>query len=195
MPAVADTQGAVDEKLQLHAHRFPDRPDLIQRELSLKHQPGSPEGLIEPRLLRSLDSALGRGVDRKAVAESGAKELENGEILGDDGVHPRVPGLLQKPFGGRKLRVVKYRVESQEYPRPELVGIFAKPPDVLHRVPGVLPRPELRPRDIYRIGTAVDGRDADVSVSRRGEKFKFSHYFPPRAAICCLAWAPSLGSF
>ena len=52
------------------------------------------------------------------------------------------------------------------------MGIFTKPPDILHRVSGVLPGSEPWPRDIYRIGTAVDGRDADVSVSRRGEKFK-----------------------
>ena len=73
------------------------------------------------------------------------------------------------------------------------MGIFAKPADDLHRVTGILPCPERWSSDIYRIGTAVDGRDADVSVSRRSEKFEISHYL--RAAICCLAWAPNLASF
>ena len=74
------------------------------------------------------------------------------------------------------------------------MGIFAKPMDVLHRISRVLTRSERWPCDIYRIGTAVYGRDADVSVSRRGEKFEFSHYLL-RAEICCLAWAPNLASF
>ena len=62
------------------------------------------------------------------------------------------------------------------------------------RIPGGMPGSESRTRDINRIGTAVDGCDADISVSRRGEEFERTKHYLFRASIICLAWAPYLAS-
>ena len=67
-------------------------------------------------------------------------------------------------------------VEGYENPRPEAVGVGAEPAYVVDAVAGRLPRPEIRRTYIYCIGTAVNGRDADFSVSRRSEKLKMPHY-------------------
>ena len=67
--------------------------------------------------------------------------------------------------------------------------VSAQAGDILHAVPGILPGSELLAGHIHGIGTAVDGCDADVGISRRCEKFEYFHYFFS-ASSCCLAVAP-----
>ena len=63
---------------------------------------------------------------------SGPKNLENGQILGDDSVHSGICCLLENPLSLRNLRIEKYCVESQEYPDSELMSVIAETPDILH---------------------------------------------------------------
>ena len=102
-------------------------------------------------------------------------QLPDRKVLRDDCVHPGGLGPGKQPFGLGELIIKKNRVECQEYARSEPVGIFRESPDALQRVSGCLPRPERRPGDIHGIGTAVNRRDADVSISCRSKKFEELH--------------------
>lgn len=53
---------------------------------------------------------------------------------------------------------------------------------ILHTVTGSLSGSECGSGNIYGIGTAVDGRDADILILGRSEKFKVSHL--PVKFIC-----------
>ncbi len=53
--------------------------------------------------------------------------------------------------------------------------IVAETADVLHRIPGRLPRPEGRAGDIDGIGTAVDGCHADFCRTGGREKLEGTH--------------------
>ena len=84
-------------------------------------------------------------------------------------------------------------VHGDENLRPESVCIFAQPGDILYFVPGVFPCPELRPGDIYGIGTAVNRSDADVSIPCRRKKFQAGLHPYLMAAIIACAFFRLLG--
>ena len=83
-------------------------------------------------------------------------------------------------------------VEGDKHSRAILVGMAAEPLHLLHAVSGRLSCPECGPCNIYCIGTAVDGCDADISVSGRCQKFKCLHYLSELSSLA--ASAPYLGS-
>ena len=64
--------------------------------------------------------------------------------------------------------------------------------DIFEGVAGRLTGTEIGACDIYGIGTAVDGCDADFLVSGGSQQLKSLHYF--RASSIFLASAPYLGS-
>ena len=73
------------------------------------------------------------------------------------------------------------------------MGVGAEPADVLHRVAGRLAGTESRAGDIYGIGTAVNGCDADICIPCRSKQLKLSHagrlYYWLRALTMSAAWA------
>ena len=72
------------------------------------------------------------------------------------------------------------------------MGIGAEFGDILEAVARRLARPEIGAGDIYGIGTAVNGCDADFLVSGGSQQLKCLHYL--RASSIFLASAPYLGS-
>ena len=72
------------------------------------------------------------------------------------------------------------------------MGIVAQTPDFVEPVAGRLAGPEVRACNIYRIGTAVDGCDADISIPGRSQKFEELHYLS--ALSIFFASSPNLGS-
>ena len=72
------------------------------------------------------------------------------------------------------------------------MGVGAEFCDVLETVARRLAGAEIGPRDIYGIGTAVNGCDADFLVSGGSQQLESLHYF--RASSIFFASAPYLAS-
>ena len=96
-------------------------------------------------------------------------------VLDYDGVSPCFPYLAHHFPYIIDFIVIDDGVQCDEYFCPEQVGMPAQPCYVADVIPGSLSCPESRSCNIYGIGTAVDCRDADVSVPCRSKKFKLSH--------------------
>ncbi len=80
-------------------------------------------------------------------------------------------------------------IEGDKDSCSETVGVIAQLRYVVDAVAGGFSRSEERTADIYGIGTAVDGRDADFFVPGRGEEFKTPHCYLSASSIF-LASAP-----
>ena len=94
-------------------------------------------------------------------------------------------GILDLPAEGADLLLlplVKADIDRYEHSRPEFMGIVAKTRYLSDGITGVLAGPESRACDVNGIGTAVNCRDADISRSRRSEKFKGGHPYLSEAA-------------
>ena len=160
----------MDKDLQFSPYGLPDGADLLQREFPLQHQPPIAQAFRETRLFRRTDGALGGGMeDHPFRSQPG-----HGRILDDEGVHAGIGEFLQKPPGLRDLLLIDQGVESHVDPGAEPVRIGAQFPDVLHRIPRRLARPEGRAGDIHGIGAAVDGGPADFRRAGGGEEFEIS---------------------
>ena len=90
------------------------------------------------------------------------------------------------------LPLTPQSVECYENPHPETVGVGAEFGNVFEAVARRLAGAEIGTRDIYGIGTAVNGCDADFLVSGGSQQLKRLHYL--RASSIFLASAPYLGS-
>ena len=167
--AVADAEGAVDEAFDLAADGPPDGADFRQRQLPLGNDAGEAEAFEKGGPLRCPDGALCRGVQRQRKVLA---QLQQGEILDNQGVDARRGQLMYQLPGLLQLTVIEDGIDRDEDARAVAVGIGAQRPDILHAVPGGLPGPERRACDIHRIGTAVDGCDADGKVSCRRKQFE-----------------------
>ena len=71
--------------------------------------------------------------------------------------------------------IIDDRIDRQEDTHTEPVGVGAKGSNVLQTVARRLAGTEPRPRDIYGIGTAVDGCDADVQIPGGSKKLEGTH--------------------
>lgn len=74
-----------------------------------------------------------------------------------------------------QLVVANLDIVGHEDAGPELVGIAAEFRDVFETVAGGFAGPEIRAGDIYGIGTAVNGRDADFQISCGRQKLQTVH--------------------
>ena len=83
-------------------------------------------------------------------------------------------------------------IEGNEDLDTEAVCVGAQLGNILKTVARRLAGPEIRPGNIYGIGTAVDGCDADILVPGGSQQLEGLHYF--RASSIFLASAPYLGS-
>ena len=189
LPAVADAQGAVDEAFHFAGNRRTDGADGLQGQFPLQDDAGAARRLEAPGVFHAVDGALGGGVQRNGDV----RPAEAAQVADDKGIGA---GLLR----GKHLRVhlfflplAQADIKRHEHPRAIAVGVRAEPRNVPDGIACGLAGPEIRTGDIDGIGTAVDGRDADVSVPCRSEEFEFPHYFSAARAFC--ASAPSLGSF
>ncbi len=168
LAAVTDAKGPMDKDFQFGIDGLPDGADLLQREFPLQHQPPVAQAFRETGLFRRTDSALGGGMeDHPFRGQPG-----HGRILDDEGVHPGIGKFLQEPPGLRDFLLINQGIEGYVDPGAEPVRIGTQLPDVLHRIPRRLARPEGRAGDIYGIGTAVDGGPADFRRTGGGEEFE-----------------------
>ena len=74
-----------------------------------------------------------------------------------------------------QLIVANLDVVGYEDAGSELVGVATEFRDVFETVAGCLAGPEIRAGDIYGIGTAVNGRDADFQISCGRQKLQTVH--------------------
>ena len=188
LAAVARAERPVHEELHLAAHGGADLPDLFQRELPLQDDAFAAQRLEQPGPLHVADGALGGGVQGDGDVGPGGDpgfpddERVRARLLGEE--HLRV-GLLLLP-------VPPQGIVSNEDTHTEAVRVGTKFRDVVEAVARRLARPEIRACDIYGIGTAVDGCDADFLVPGGSQQLKTLHYLS--ASSIFLASAPYLGS-
>ena len=162
------------ETFQFSVHRLPDRTNLRQRQFTLQDEPAVTQTLGKTRFLRRTDGALSGRVKNHPFRS----QPRYGGVLNDQGVHTGLLQLLQQPAGLRNLLLVNQRIESHINAHAEPMRILAQPADVLHGIAGRLPRPEGGAGDINGIGTAVNGRDADIRRPGGGEEFEISPLRP-----------------
>ena len=131
---------------------------------------------------------------KMALAAEGITEpcLVSVCLTDDEGIRPRLLGAEQLRMRLFFLPLTPQSVECYENPHPETMGVGAEFRDVFETVARRLAGTEIRTRDIYGIGTAVNGCDADFFVPGGGQQLKRLHYF--RASSIFLASAPYLGS-
>ena len=169
--AVAYAQRSVHEHLDLAAHAGADLAYGLERKLPFEHYASAAEGLEQPRPVEVAYRALGGGVqgDRNSVpcADSAVADYEG------VGSRPLRAQHLGLELG--QLVIFGYRIVGDEYPCAEAVGVAAQFFYVLEAVACVFAGAEVGAGDIYGIGTAVYGRDADFLVSRRSQKLKAAH--------------------
>ena len=111
----------------------------------------------------------------------------------DERVRPRFLRAQHLRVGFFFLTLAPEGVVGDEDLHPETVRVGAEFSDVLEAVAGRLAGPESGTCDIYGIGTAVDGCDADIFVPGGSQQLETLHYFS--ASSIFLASAPYLGSF
>ena len=107
--------------------------------------------------------------------DSASGQFQQGEILDNDGVGSGLFNTEHHFMDVFQLAVEDDGVESYEDPRPVSVGVGTQCPDIFNAVSGGLSGSECRPGNIYGIGTAVDGRDADIHIPCRSKKFQEFH--------------------
>ena len=160
----------MDEDFQFGIDSPPDGADLLQREFPLQHQPPVAQAFRETGLFRRADGALGGGMeDHPFRGQPG-----HGRVLDDEGIHPGIGEFPQEPPGLGDFLLIDQRIECHVDPGAEPVRIGAEFPDVLHRIPRRLARPEGRTGDIHGIGAAVDGGPGDFRRAGGGEEFEIS---------------------
>ena len=170
LSAVADAQGPVDKAFQFSIHGIADGTDLRKRQFPLQHEPTVAQAFGKACFLRRSDGALGGGVKDHPFRG----EPRHGRVLHDQGVYAGLLQFPQQPSRLRNLFLVHQRIESHIDADTELVCIFAQPGDILHGIARRLARPESRTGDIDGIGSAVDGRDADVRRTGGSQELKIS---------------------
>ena len=161
------------EKFKFAADRTADFPDLFERQLPLKYKSGESEPFIENGVFRSPYGALCGCVERNPDAFFG-RNGDYGKVLDNDGIGAGVFYFMHQASCPVCFPVVEDCVESNEYSCPISVGISAERGDVPDVIPGGLSGPERRTRNIYGIGTAVDCRNADVTISCGSKKLRLS---------------------
>ena len=168
LPAVAYAEGSVDEELQFASYGLAYLPDRFQRRFALDDQTRVSQALMEARVPGGAYRAL-RG---RVQGDGDVVPLRDGGVLDYECVHSGRLRLQHQPVRPVQFVVKQDRVDCQEYAGSEAVRVLAEPRHVLHTVPGIFPGSELPSGHIHGIGTAVDGCDADVGISRRCEKFE-----------------------
>ena len=100
-----DAQGAVDEILDHRVARYggPYCRDLGEAQLPGQHDLGETDLCKETGLLRGADVALGGGVQVKGRQV----QLQEPQVLDDEGVHAGVIQLADQAAGGLQLVVVE----------------------------------------------------------------------------------------
>ena len=182
--AVAHAERAVHEELDLALHGSADLPDGLQGELALQDDARTAEGFEVPGARHVPDGALGRRVQRNGdIVPCGDPRLPDDERIG-----ARLLRAQQLRVRLLLLAVAPQRVECHEDADTETVRVRTEFRNVLKGVAGRLAGAEFRPCDIYGIGTAVDGCDADILRPGRSQQLERLHYF--RASSIFLASAP-----
>ena len=97
----------------------------------------------------------------------GNVHLQDSEVLDDESVASCLDGAEYTLSSGFCLVAVDDSVQGQIDFGSEPVSVVGQDCDVLEGVTCGLPCSERGTGDIYSIGTAVDGRDADVFISCR----------------------------
>ena len=92
------------------------------------------------------------------------------QVLDDECVAAGLRSLEHCLPGRFQFVLVDERVEGQKYLYAELMGISGQFGDVIEAVARGFPGTERGAGDIYGIGTAVYGRDADVLILSRSKK-------------------------
>ncbi len=188
LAAVAHAERSVHEALYLAGDGGADLADLREREFTLQDDALAAQRLEEPGARHVADGALGGGVDGNGdVVPRGDPGLAD-----DEGVRPGLLGAEQLRMRLLFLPVTPQSVECHENPHPETMGVGAEFSNIFEAVARRLAGAEIGTRDIYGIGTAVNGCDADFFVPGGGQQLERLHYF--RASSIFLASAPYLGS-
>ena len=98
-PAVADTQGAVDEKLQRHGGLLPDFTDLLEAQFTTE------DDLTKSQTFKLLHLLNGEVVALRAGMERNGRQVEVEElhVLHDEGIDTGVPAVVGQLSGAFKF--------------------------------------------------------------------------------------------
>ena len=167
LAAVAHAEGSVYEALNLAlGDGFGYLPDLLQAQLPGQDQLVEAQGGQPAGLFRCSDVALGGGV-QLYLRDAHPQESE---VLDYEGIASGFHGTEYAAAGFLQLVLEDDGVEGQIDPGAESVSVVRQYGDVSEGVARRLACPEGRSGYIHGIGTAVDGRDADVLIACRSEK-------------------------
>ena len=154
------------EKLQFALHGSTDGADLVQRKLSLQNEPPEPQRLPPPCLFRRANHRLRRGEQR----QGGQFQFQQSKVLNDKSIHSclgQLPHLFSRSL---QLVVEQDGVDHGVDACVVAMGIAGQFANLRYRIAGGLTGAEAGACDIDGIGTAVNRRDADVSVSGRSQE-------------------------
>ena len=165
-----DAQGAVDEVLDqgVGGHGGAHGRDLRDGQLPGQDDLGEAHLGQEPRLLRGADVALGGGVQ----VDGREVQLQEPQVLDDEGVHAGVVEVLDQAAGGLQLVVVEDGVEGDVDAGVEAVGVLHQAGDLRHRVVRMVAGAEGRAADVDGVGPVQDRLAADGGGLGGGQKFQ-----------------------
>ena len=159
------------EHFDLAAYAGADLAYGLERQLPFEHYASAADGLEQPCPVEVAYRALSGGVqgdfDFVPCADPAVADYE--------GVGPRLLRTQHLGLELGQLVIFGYRIVGDEHPCAEAVGVAAQFLYVLEAVASVFAGAEVGTGDIYGIGTAVYGRDADFLVSRRSQKLTAAH--------------------
>ncbi|OIQ74109.1 hypothetical protein GALL_442510 [mine drainage metagenome] len=167
LAAVGHTQCAVHKKLDDAAAGVGGSADgghLLQVEFTRQHDLAQAHVLQKTRFLGCADVTLGAGVqlDRRQV------KLQQAHVLDDQCIHPRVIELPGQLAGALQFVVTQNGVEGDKNAAVETVRVLHQLRDVADAVVGAGTRAKRWPTDVDRVGTVVDGFDANGDITCRG---------------------------
>ena len=123
------------------------------------------------RALHIPDCTLGGGVQ----GNGNVFESEDALIPDYECIRARFLAAEHLPVELIQLIVANLDIVGHKDTGAELVGVATEFRDVFETVAGCLAGPEIRAGDIYGIGTAVNGRDADFQISCGRQKLQTVH--------------------
>ena len=147
-------------------------PDHPQREFPLEYQSGKAETFQPESLLGRSDGTLGGSMQRYSEPP---RKLNHSQVLDNHRICSGSSDILQHPPSLLQFILKKNRIQGHEDSCPETMGVRTKPRNLPDFIPRSLPCTEFRSGNIDRIGTAVNCRDADVSISCRSKEFQLTH--------------------
>ena len=169
LTAVAHTEGAVDEGLEVETGGLSDLLHLLQGGFAGQHHAAKTHLFQELYAFHGGVVALGAGMqlDGWQVA------LQQPQVLDEQGVDTDIVELVYQLYGGFDFVVEEQRVDGHKDLGTIEMGVVHQCLDILECVGGGGAGAVGGRADIEGVGTVVDGFAAEVQVLRGGEQFQF----------------------